>query len=59
MLRQALEEADIPVLVRGTYSGVFGGAYQGPVPGGVQLLVPSPVLEDARRIIGESEDDHE
>lgn len=54
MLRQALEVEDIPVLLRGTYSGVFGGAYQGPVPGGVQLLVPSPLLEDARRIIGDS-----
>src|SRR5690606_30426827 len=57
MLRQALEEEDIPVLLRGTYSGVFGGAYQGPVPGGVHLLVPSPLLEDARRIIGDPEED--
>jgi hypothetical protein len=51
MIRQTLESEGIPVLIRGTYSGVFGGAYQGPVPGGVQILVPEEELDDARELL--------
>jgi hypothetical protein len=52
--RAILEAADIPVLVKGPQVGIFGGGYQGTVPGGVELLVPSPELERARNLLGES-----
>jgi hypothetical protein len=51
MMKQMLESENIPVLIRGTYSGVFGGAYQGPVPGGVQILVPEEELDNARELL--------
>src|SRR5690554_755267 len=51
MMKQTLESENIPVLIRGTYSGVFGGAYQGPVPGGVQILVPEEELDNARELL--------
>lgn len=51
--RTLLEEEEIPVLVKGPQVGIFGGGFQGTVPGGVELLVPSPELERARELIGE------
>ena len=55
LVRQALEEEGIPVLVRGNQVGIFGGAFQGSVTGGVELLVPSPELDRARAIAGDDE----
>jgi hypothetical protein len=46
-----LEEADIPVQVRGQQIGVFGPSFQGSVPGGVDLYVPSPELARARDVL--------
>jgi hypothetical protein len=54
--RAILEAADIPVLVKGPQVGIFGSGYQGSVPGGVELLVPSPELDRARELLGESTD---
>lgn len=51
--RQALEEAEIPVLVKGDHPGIFGLAFQGSVGGGVEVLVPDVALEHAREILGE------
>jgi hypothetical protein len=47
----SLEEADIPALLQGNMVGFFGGAFQGPVIGGVKLSVPSPEVEDAEAIL--------
>jgi hypothetical protein len=55
LVRQALEEEGIPVLVRGNQLGIFGGGFQGNVTGGVELLVPSPELARAREIAGDDE----
>ncbi|HEU4630102.1 MAG TPA: DUF2007 domain-containing protein [Gemmatimonadaceae bacterium] len=51
LVRQSLEAGDIPVLVRGNHSGIFGGAYQGAVPGGIELLVPESALARARALV--------
>lgn len=50
--RQTLEAEEIPVLVRGNQAGIFGGAFQGPVIGGVELLVPERELARARALVG-------
>jgi hypothetical protein len=51
--RITLEAAGIPVLVKGLQTGIFGGGFQGTVPGGVDLMVPSPELQRARELLGE------
>ena len=51
MARATLEEADIPVQVRGQPIGVVGPSFQGPVLGGVDVYVPSPELDRARELI--------
>jgi hypothetical protein len=50
--RQTLEVEAIPVLVRGNQAGSFGGAFQGAVNGGVELLVPETELACARALVG-------
>lgn len=50
-VRAELEEAGIPALVRGAQPGIFGGGFQGPVMGGLDVYVPSPELERARALI--------
>ena len=48
----ALESAGIPSVVLGHQrSGIFGAGFQGPVVGGVELRVPSNMLNDAWEII--------
>ena len=54
LLRSALEEAEIPVLVRGRHAGIYGAGFQGMVMGGVELHVPLPELERAREILEDS-----
>ncbi len=49
--RATLEEADIPVQVRGQHIGAFGPSFQGQVPGGVDVYVPSPELGRARDLV--------
>ncbi|MGK2961494.1 MAG: putative signal transducing protein [Gemmatimonadaceae bacterium] len=49
--RQALEEAGIPVLVKGDRAGIFGAAFQGAFSGGVEILVPTIALAHAREIL--------
>jgi hypothetical protein len=46
-----LEEAGIPVLVRGYQPGIFGVGFQGPVIGGISILVPGPAESQARELI--------
>ncbi len=53
MARNALEQAEIPVLVRSNAPGIFGLAYQGVVAGGVALQVPSPEYDRARELLSD------
>lgn len=61
VVRGALEQEHIPVLVRGEQVGMFGAGFQGPLTRGAELLVPAGALERARAIVagegGESDDD--
>ena len=47
----ALEAAEIPVLRSSDQPGIFGAAFQGVVPRGVTLSVPSPEVERARALL--------
>jgi hypothetical protein len=50
--RATLEEAKIPVQVRGhQQTGVFGPSFQGSVPGGIDVYVPSPEVSRARELL--------
>ena len=49
--RATLEEAGIPVLIRGNQAGIFGGGFQGPVVGGLELLVPGSAAAHARDLM--------
>lgn len=51
MAKNALEQAEIPVLVRSNASGIFGLAFQGVVAGGIALQVPSPEFDRARALL--------
>ena len=51
--RALLESVDIPVMVKGNQVGIVGGGFQGVVAGGVELLVPSPELDRARRLLAD------
>ncbi len=52
MVRQKLETAGIPALVKGDVSGYLGAAFQGVVPSGVTVSVPDPELARAKEVIG-------
>ncbi|MDA1081741.1 MAG: DUF2007 domain-containing protein [Gemmatimonadetes bacterium] len=54
VLRQTLDTADIPVLIRGLQPGIFGGGFQGAIPHGIDVCVPSPELERARELLSDS-----
>jgi hypothetical protein len=49
--RARLDEADIPVQLRGQHIGVFGASFQGPVLGGIDVYVPSPEADRARELL--------
>jgi putative signal transducing protein len=51
--RATLESAGIPVRLRSNRAGLFGATFQGFVPGGVTLEVPSPELARARDLLDE------
>jgi Putative prokaryotic signal transducing protein len=55
MAKNALEQAEIPVLVRSNASGIFGLAFQGVVAGGIALQVPSPEFDRARELLSAQE----
>ena len=53
--RARLEEAEIPVQLRGEQTGAFGPSFLGTVPGGIDIYVPSPELQHARELLDEAE----
>jgi len=52
LARQTLDAEGIPALVRGDHVGIFGAGFQGTLASGVELLVPAPALDRARRLLG-------
>ena len=57
--RATLEDAGIPVMVRGNQVGAFGGGFQGPVVGGVDLHVPDDALDRAHDLVDTDEIDED
>jgi hypothetical protein len=53
LARQQLEAEDIPAIVQGDLTGIFGPGYMGPSPLGVAVLVPSDRLREARELIAD------
>ncbi len=51
LLRTALEEAEIPVILRSPQIGIFGAGFSGPVIGGIELHVPASAIDRAREIM--------
>ena len=51
MLRATLESAEIEVQIRGHIAGAFGAGYQGAMPSGLEVYVPSHELERAQAFI--------
>lgn len=49
--RARLDSADIPVTIRSHEGGLFGAGFQGVVPSGVELWVPSDLLAAARELL--------
>jgi len=49
--RARLEQAEIPVQVRGEHTGIFGPSFQGSVPSGIDVYVPSPDVDRARELL--------
>lgn len=45
--RTRLESADVPATIVSHEGGIFGAGFQGPVPSGVELLVPSERIAEA------------
>jgi len=48
-----LQGADIPATIVSHSGGVFGAGFQGYVPGGVMLQVPSSRLRDAEVVLAD------
>jgi hypothetical protein len=50
---QTLEASGIPSRIRAhDLVGVFGPGFQGSVPRGVDLMAPSPLVTEAREVLG-------
>jgi hypothetical protein len=49
--RTRLESADIPAAIVSHEGGMFGAGFQGPVPTGVELRVPSDRLPEAQAVL--------
>lgn len=49
--RAVLEAAGIPVLTRSDQAGIFGLTFQGAMPRGVTLSVPSPEVNRAGELL--------
>lgn len=55
-VRATLELDGIPALVRGFGVGMFGGAYQGRINDGAEILVPASALARARDLLPQLDD---
>jgi hypothetical protein len=57
LARARLTSAEIPCIIKSHSTGLFGPGYQGFIPGGVELHVPEPLLEEAREVLLPGDDD--
>ena len=55
--RATLEDAGIPVLVRGNQAGIFGGGFQGLVIGGIDIFVPTDAVPRARELVVDDDEE--
>lgn len=53
--QQMLEQAGIPVMLKGPITGAFGPGFSGPTSQGVTLLVPDDRSDAAVELLGEDE----
>jgi hypothetical protein len=53
---ELLEASEIPVVVRGTETGIFGPGFASPTLSGISLHVPRSQLENAREVIEPGEE---
>lgn len=51
MARARLESAHVPVMITAHEAGIFGPGFQGAVPSGVQLLVPSDRVIEVQALL--------
>ena len=51
LARARIESADIPATIRSHEAGMFGPGFQGAVPSGVELHVPSDRLDEVRALL--------
>ena len=57
MAQARVEASDIPSRIQShAADGAFGASFQGHVPGGVSLLVPSDRLDEVGEILGDDGD---
>jgi hypothetical protein len=49
--RTRLESADIPAGIFSHEGGIFGAGFQGAVPGGVEIRVPTERVDEARAVL--------
>jgi hypothetical protein len=55
----AIAAAGIPVVVKGREAGIWGPGFAGPSSQGLSLWVPKALLNEAREILDDGEDDEE
>lgn len=53
MARARLESADIPTTIKAHEAGLFGPGFQGIVPSGVELHVPTDRLSEAQTLLAD------
>lgn len=51
LARARIESADIPVTIKSHEGGMFGAGFQGVVPSGVELHVPSDRLAEVQALL--------
>ena len=51
LARARVESADIPVTIKSHEGGLFGPGFQGMVPSGVELHVPSDRLDEVQALL--------
>lgn len=56
MASARLESADIPSTIRAHEAGLFGPGFQGAVPSGVELHVPSDRLAEVQELLDDDID---
>ena len=56
LARARIESEDIPAVIKSHEAGIFGPGFQGVVPSGVELHVPSSCLREVEALLDENTD---